>query len=375
MSRKEAAPAGLEVDIELELERFPLSLSFQTQEVVTGIFGASGSGKTSLLEVIAGVRGKASGRIAMNTTLWADSATKTFVRPEDRGIGYVPQDGLLFPHLKVEQNLLSGQRRARRRGVDVRATFDRAVDLLDIAPLLSRSVQTLSGGERQRVALGRALCSGAELLLLDEPFAALDRGLRSKLLPYLRRLRSEFRTPMLFVSHDHAEVQALCDDLLVLKDGQLLAQGPPQEILTRESIFSLIDLHGYENVLPGTRSREAAAEGKLRLHPSDCGIDICFPAAPGVATDELLLGIPARDIILARERPRGLSARNILPATILEMRRVPEGELVLAQIHPTIPALAVELTESSSESLDLHLGSEVHLIFKASACRVYGSGG
>ena len=181
----------LTVRVQLALDRFDLDIDVTTHQQVTGIFGVSGSGKTSLLETICGLRRNAQGTIRFGEEVWLDTTTRTFVKPEQRHIGYVPQDGLLFPHKNVRQNLLSGSKRAVQNGHPLQETLQLVTDILELSPLLDRSVTTLSGGERQRVALGRAICSGPRLLLLDEPFASLDLALRRKLLPFLRRIRSE----------------------------------------------------------------------------------------------------------------------------------------------------------------------------------------
>ncbi len=215
----------LEVDVRLALDRFELEVDFVADQPVTGVFGASGAGKTSLLEVVAGLRRGARGRLAFGGEVWLDSTARRFVPPERRHIGYVPQDGLLFPHLNVRENLLAGRKRAVESGQQPAEALETVAGLLELGQLLERSVATLSGGERQRVALGRALCSGPPLLLLDEPLASLDLPLRRRLLPFLRRVRDQLTVPMLLVSHDPIEVQARCDDLSVLEEGRAIARG------------------------------------------------------------------------------------------------------------------------------------------------------
>lgn len=211
-------------NIRLPLAPFVLELDATLSGRVTALFGASGSGKTSLLEIIAGLRRPATGRVCVADTVLTDVATRTFVPPERRAVGYVPQEGALFPHLSVRKNLLYGfaPHRARPAGL----TFEHVTAVLEIAALVDRSVGALSGGEKQRVALGRALLSAPRLLLLDEPLAGLDAPLRARLLPYLTLVRDEFAIPMLYVTHSPDEVVALCDDVLVLSMGKLAARGP-----------------------------------------------------------------------------------------------------------------------------------------------------
>ncbi len=218
-------------DVRLPLAAFFLEVNAALHGRVTALFGVSGSGKTTLLEIVAGLRRPARGRIALGERVLVDTAMGLWLPPERRRIGYVPQDGALFPHLSVRANVLYGQR--RRGGGNGRQDFSLAtvVETLDIGALLDRpSIGSLSGGERQRVALARALLAGPELLLLDEPLAGLDAALKARILPYLLRVRDEFAVPMLFVSHAPAEVMALCDEVLVLDRGRAVAQGAPGEL-------------------------------------------------------------------------------------------------------------------------------------------------
>lgn len=211
--------------LHLQLARFSLEVNATLSGRVTAIFGASGSGKTSLLEVIAGLRRPAAGMVRVDGTAVTDAAKGLFLRPERRGIGYVPQDGALFPHLSVRKNLLYGyeDRQSRPAGLN----FEHVTEVLEIFALVDRPIDTLSGGEKQRVALGRALLAAPRLLLLDEPLAGLDAPLRERLLPYFLRVRDEFSIPMIYVTHSPDEVMALCDDVLLLAHGRVEFQGAP----------------------------------------------------------------------------------------------------------------------------------------------------
>lgn len=210
--------------LRLPLAHFTLEVDATFTAPMTALFGASGSGKTSLLEIIAGLRRPAAGRVVLEGEVLADAGSRHFVPPERRAIGYVPQDGALFPHLSVRANLLFGAKpgAARQPGL----TFEHVTEVLEIAPLAERAPATLSAGERQRVALGRALLAAPRLLLLDEPLASLDLPLRERLLPYLLRVRDEFALPMLYVTHSPDEVVALCSEVLVLERGQATQHGP-----------------------------------------------------------------------------------------------------------------------------------------------------
>lgn len=373
-------PQGLlDVDVQLDLDRFALDVSFQTSERVTGIFGVSGAGKTSLLETIAGLRRKAMGRIRLGSEVWLDSTARTYQRPEERGIGYVPQDGLLFPHLSVRGNLFAGRRRASDRGHDFEGILDSAVRLLELQALLERPVSMLSGGERQRVALARAICSGPSLLLLDEPLAALDFALRRRLLPFLRRVNNEFRLPSLLVSHDPIEVMALCDDLIVLQAGKAIARGKPRDVLTDPSIYPLAQHQSFENVLTCkvVETRDGVSRVALTVERAGPGIEsrpvelitVALDAEPG---DTVMLGLPAHEIMVAREAPRGLSARNSLSAVVSAVQPVDRIELVTARLADGVTELTVEVTDTTASSLGLTVGASAVLVFKATSCRVYG---
>ena len=206
-------------NIRLPLAEFALELDATLENQVTVLFGPSGSGKTSLLDLIAGLRRPLSAFVQLNDRVLTDTARKIALPPRSRGIGYVPQDLALFPHLSVRQNLLYGHN-ARAEATPL-FTYDHVTELLEIRPLAQRGVTELSGGEKQRVALARALLTCPGLLLLDEPLASLDQVLKAKILPYLTRVRDEFKIPMLYVTHDREEVSGLCEEVLSLKRGRI----------------------------------------------------------------------------------------------------------------------------------------------------------
>ena len=357
----------LEIRIRLPLDRFDLELSQELSLPSTGVFGPSGAGKTSLLETLAGLRRDAEGRIRFQEEIWLDSESGRFVPPERRGIGWASQDGLLFPHLDVEGNLRTGSERARRAGSDPQQLIAEAVELLELAPLLHRDVTTLSGGERQRVALGRALCSGPRLLLLDEPLASLDLPSRRGLLPYLRRIRERLTVPMVLISHDPVEIQALCDHLLVFKQGKVVAEGDPPRVLTDPEVFPTADRAGFENLIPGRLSpATSTAPSTVVLRE---GLEIV--TEPQAGDGEVLVGLRANDLLLATERPRGLSARNVLPARVGEIRK--DQGLVSVELGEDLPRVLVQVVEPTPDTLGLDIGKPVYLVFKATACRVYGT--
>lgn len=213
----------LRVDIKKQLGEFSLAASFTSEGRVTGLFGASGSGKTSLINTIAGLLRPDRGSIVIDGETVDDTAAGIHVPTWRRRVGYVFQDARLFPHLDIRQNLDYG-RRMNGLAADP-AQHKRVIDLLDIGALLDRRPGKLSGGERQRVALGRALLSKPRLLLLDEPLGALDESRKLEILPYLVRLRDEAGVPMVYVSHDAAELRQLATQIVMLRRGQVTAFG------------------------------------------------------------------------------------------------------------------------------------------------------
>jgi len=207
-------------DIFLPLASFTLEVNVEIHARVTAIFGPSGAGKTSLLDLIAGLRHPASAFIQLDGQVLTDVSKRVFVPARNRGIGYVPQDLALFLHLSVRRNLLYSRR--NHRDPSPLFNLERIVELLDIQALIERGIADLSGGEKQRVALARALLSSPRLLLLDEPLANLDEKLKSRVIPYLARIRDEFKVPMLYVTHDQSETRALAEEVILLNDGKVV---------------------------------------------------------------------------------------------------------------------------------------------------------
>src|SRR6202161_4209602 len=213
----------LRVDVSKQLGDFSLQAAFASEGRVTGLFGASGAGKTSLINMIAGLLRPDRGVVSLDGETLGDTSARVHVPPHRRRIGYVFQDARLFPHLDVRQNLDYGRR--MNRLADDPAQRKRIVDLLDIGDLLDRRPGKLSGGERQRVAFGRALLSRPRLLLLDEPLGSLDEDRKLEILPYLVRLRDEARIPMVYVSHDAAELRQLATQIVMLRHGRVASFG------------------------------------------------------------------------------------------------------------------------------------------------------
>ncbi len=367
------SPEQLTVDVLLPLDHFDVRAAFTAARHVTGIFGPSGAGKTSLLQSIAGLKRGATGHVRLGEEVWLDSPRRIYVRPESRSIGYVPQEDLLFPHHNVRRNLLAGASRARRSGNSLERTFQTVCELLEITPLLDRDVATLSGGERQRVALGRAICSGPRLLLLDEPLASLDLPLRRRVLPFLRRVVDQFQIPMLLVSHDPMEVQALCDELIVLAKGEVVTRGEPPDVLTDPRVFPATLPDGFENILPCTVAEVAEQTTEVSLSPGNPSLRLAVSGARSSPGLRMWVGVPARDIILSAAHPVGLSAPNVLPGRVVSVQSVDDLRLITVSVADDVRNVAVEVTPAACSDLKLASGSRVFLIINTASCVLYDS--
>src|SRR5688572_24697884 len=231
----------------IPLANFELDVDAAFESRVTAIFGPSGSGKTTLLDAIAGLRTIADGEIEISGKTLFSSERRINLPPRQRGVGYVPQEGALFPHLSVQRNILFGAERAGHAGSS-NINMEHVLHVLEIGHLLPRTVTKISGGEAQRVALARAILSRPQLLLLDEPLAALDVGLKERILPYLARVRDEFAIPMMYVTHNLTEVLTLADWVLMIQQGRLVAQGAPKELLGSRQASVQLAAEPLENI-------------------------------------------------------------------------------------------------------------------------------
>ena len=349
----------LSVDVRHRLGAFELDAAFESSGRLTALFGASGSGKTSLVNIIAGLIRPAAGHIATDGRVLVDTAKRIFVPKHRRRIGYVFQDARLFPHMSVGQNLAYGGWFAPRG--ERRADKSAVVELLGIGELLDRRPNLLSGGEKQRVAIGRALLASPRLILMDEPLASLDEARKAEILPYIERLRDETGVPIVYVSHSVVEVARLATDVVVLKEGKVAACGPAADILQRLDLLpdeeraeggALLDMTIASHDQRYGMTVLASAAGEIRVALVD--------AAPGSA---VRLRIRARDVILATERPQGLSALNILAGKIAGLSS-DRGPLVDVKIDCHGQAIVARLTRQSTHALGLRLGQDVFAVIK-----------
>ncbi|MBS9430816.1 molybdenum ABC transporter ATP-binding protein ModC [Photorhabdus akhurstii] len=326
----------LELDFEQQLGDFHLQVNTQLPtEGITAVFGLSGAGKTSLINVIAGLIRPQKGRIALNDHVLVDIEKGTCLPPEQRRIGYVFQDARLFPHYRVKGNLQYGMSPV------MKPEFESIVSLLGIEHLLSRFPLTLSGGEKQRVAIGRALLTAPDLLLMDEPLASLDLPRKRELLPYLERLSGEVNIPILYVSHNLDEILHLAENVLVMDNGKVRATGKLEEVwsssalrlwLQKETLSSILNVSMVEHHNRYEMTAVALADQALWLPKMD--------VQPGT---DLRIRIDASDVSLVLEPPRGSSIRNILAVKVVEffddnghvdVKLVLSGHYLWARITP-----------------------------------------
>lgn len=348
----------LTVSLRHRLPGLALEADFTAPPGVTALFGPSGAGKTTLVNAIAGLLRPDSGRIALDETVLFDSAAGTFLPPHRRRIGYVFQDARLFPHLTVRQNLLYGRWFAP--GTDG-PPLGRIVEMLGIGALLQRRPGALSGGERQRVALGRAILANPRLLLMDEPLAALDDPRKAEILPYLERLRDEVGLPILYVSHSMAEVARLATTLVLLDHGRVVACGPAEDVLSDPATAPALGLR-EAGALLSARVEAQEEDGLTRLAtPAGPLLLPRVARPPGTA---LRLRIMAQDVMLALQRPNGISALNVLAATVEEVR-LGDGPGALVRLRAGEAAILARVTRRSALALDLRPGLPVFAVLKA----------
>ena len=347
------------IDLTLRQGGFALTVAARLGEAAA-VVGPSGAGKTTLLEAIAGLR-RAAGRIAVGGEVLQDSAAGIFLPPERRRLGYVPQDGALFPHLSVLRNVTFGA-----AGPRANADLDALVALLDLQHLLPRYPRHLSGGERRRVALARALLARPRLLLLDEPTAGLDPVRARKALAGIRRVRAELGVPLLVVTHHPHEALALASEALLLEGGAVRAVGPARQVLLAPGVLAREGGHRWESFARArvVRHDEAGGSTEVRL---DDGEAVTIPYTADLAEGAgVLLSIDAEDLLLATAPPVGLSARNAVAGHIDEL--IPVGTSVYVRVGPWL----AHLTPAAVAELGLTAGAPVWLVAKTHSWRVVG---
>jgi molybdate transport system ATP-binding protein len=352
----------IELELRVPLASFTLEVKADLAGETVAVLGPSGSGKTSLLEAITGLRRGARGRVVVDGVTLADSDRGTALPPERRGIGYVPQDGLLFPHLDVRGNVRFGL----AGGEPARRLLEEIVQILEIGGLLQRFPPTLSGGERQRVALARALAIRPRLLLLDEPLAAVDVELKERILPYLLRVRDQMRIPLLYVTHNVGEALLLAREALLLRAGRVEACGPAAQVLASRRLESVDPQATFDNLFDGNleAGEEGPGTGRLAI-PG--GARLVVPLPPGASLGRAVFSVGPEDVFLSAHPLESVSARNVLEGRVDGVDRI-DGNAI---VRVTAEGLAwrADVTGAAVRELGLGPGRPVWLAVKTQAFR------
>ncbi|WP_171180753.1 molybdenum ABC transporter ATP-binding protein [Ruegeria sp. HKCCD8929] len=359
---------SLSVRLTHRLGGLALDTAFDAPPGVTVLFGRSGSGKTTIINAVAGLLRPQAGRVAIDDRVLFDIAQGLWLPPHRRRLGYIFQEGRLFPHLTVRQNLAYGRWFAPRNAQ--RESVDKVVEMLGIGHLLTRRPAMLSGGEKQRVAIGRALLASPRLILADEPLAALDEARKAEILPYFERLRDEVSVPILYVTHSAAEVARLATSVVALQDGKVAGHGPAAEVLADPAVAPA-----------GVRAVGAILQARVRAHHADglteldAGGDRLFlPRISHPEGEELRVRIAAQEVILSNRKPEGLSALNVLQGTVAGLR-AGEGPGAIVSVRTRAGMVLARVTRRSADALGLVEGAECYAVVKTVAIAPEDVGG
>jgi molybdate transport system ATP-binding protein len=348
---------------------FVLDVAIEIPPGITIVFGPSGAGKSTLLDCIAGLLKPDSGRIEISGEVLLDVERRVNVPPTKRKIAYVFQTLALFPHMTVEQNVAYGLAHmpSPERALRVKAMLE----AFRVEQLAKRKAGEISGGEQQRVALARSLATSPRVLLLDEPLTALDEGLKKSIMEDLRRWNAAQNIPILYVTHSRAEVDALGERIIALDQGKIISTGTPHDVLDAPRRSSLAQASGFENLFSGVVTELREADGVMRVQLVRGVCEIETPLGYVAIGTAVRLAIRAGDILLATERPYGLSARNIIAGKIISLER--RGTMFVAQVVADADGsviFTVHLTLGAKRVLELEVNRPVWLVIKTHSCHV-----
>lgn len=347
---------GLEFDVQLPRRDFNLNLQGSFGDEIVGIYGSSGAGKTSLFSLLNGLERPSKGHIVLNGRVLVDTQKNIFIPPYQRKIGVVFQEKLLFPHLTIRENLLFGIRYAKEGQLSLQDVSE----LLDLSDFQDAMPSEISGGEQQRTAIGRALLTSPDMLLLDEPFNAVDSTLRLAILPFLKRLDNELDIPMLVISHDLPDIQKLTDNVYIIEDGQCKGYGNILDILSKDYVLEnsgMVNAFHLFNPVKSDDLYECSIKGvdNIKLRTS-------------VAPEEsFVLTVAPDEIALSHNYISNLSIQNQIKGTIIKM--IPKNRGVLCLINGGLKLAAI-VSNHSVHDLDLKTGDTIYCLFKAHSLRL-----
>jgi molybdate transport system ATP-binding protein len=354
----------LKIAVSKRLNKFQLNLEVEVPTPgVVALFGRSGCGKSTAINIIAGLLPPDAGRVQLDDAVFVDTSQRRSLPAEQRRVGYVFQEARLFPHFNVLGNLRYGQKRAARN--DRRIGLDEVVELLGLAEFLQRRPNQLSGGERQRVAIGRALLSQPRLLLLDEPLASLDIARRDEVLPYLEKLRDALAIPMIYVSHQFDEILRLATHVVLLDAGRVVAQGDLSAVSLTPQLRAIVGADAVGAVLEGEIQRVDAAVGLAELKIGENVLQLNTTLAPGTKVRVQLL---ARDLIVSTRPPQHLSVRSALAGRVREIV-ADDQDADLVYVDVGGPAVVARVTKVATRELGLAPGVPVWLLVKSVSTR------
>jgi molybdate transport system ATP-binding protein len=346
----------LSIDIEKKLGNFTLRFKTDISGEQTGIFGASGSGKSTLVHILSGIMAPDRGEISLDDECLFSSTRNVAIAPEKRRIAIVFQQATLFPHMSVKANIFYGYNRCRPENRLINP--DELLALLKLQPLLQRGVEKLSGGEKQRVALARAVLANPRLLLMDEPLSALDDTLRFQIIPYLKSVSERFGIPYIFISHSLIEMQLMTDRIYVFENGSLIETTTPDQ-LARKRMSRNKD--GYLNLMQLSCPRQM--KGMFSCKWGDQTLFV----SNGVSDGESLFELSSREIILFKQHPEAISARNLLECRVSEIFH--SEDRIGVELSTGDEKLVAEIVPAAAEELEIAVGSIVYAAIKASSFR------
>jgi molybdate transport system ATP-binding protein len=346
----------LKVDVKSRFSVFCLEMNFHVQGDRVGIFGPSGSGKSSLVGLISGLRKPGKGSIILDGRALFDSGQGIDIPVEHRRIGMVFQRPHLFPHLDVKGNLLYGFKRCSHE--NRRITPEGVVDVLQLGPLLERTINNLSGGEQQRVAIGRAVLSNPRLLIMDEPLSALDDRLKFQIIPFLKGVCETFKIPFIFISHSLLEMRVMADQVLVVAEGRVIEQSTSENLARGRMGENDI---GYINLIRVVRARRLDGLYAYKWGGQELLI------SSGNDQEEGLFELSSREIILFKRHPEAISARNLLKCRVAEIFET--GRRIGVEMDCGGERLIAEVVKEAAKELSVTKGGEIYAAIKASAFR------